>query len=46
LKDRDLADVVYEKINDIGQNRFVQSHSPQDQATYSEIMVSVLVVVN
>jgi len=45
LKDRDLADAVYEKITDIGKEKFIQSHSP-NEASYSELMTSVLVVVN
>ena len=42
---RDLADIVYENINDLGKDKFIQSHNDKD-GNYSEIMTSVLVVVN
>ena len=45
LAQRDLADAVYEKINDIGKDKFIQSHS-QDQMNYSQLLCSVLVVIN
>lgn len=45
LAQRDLADAVYEKINEIGKEKFIQSHSPE-QNTYSDIMTSVLVVIS
>ena len=45
MTDRDLADCVYEKIQDIGKDKFIQSHSP-DASNYSEIMTSVLIVIN
>ena len=45
LTQRDLTDAVYEKINDIGKDKFIQSHSP-DQMNYSNILTTVLVVIN
>lgn len=45
LTQRDLADAVYEKINDIGKDKFVQSHS-SDQMTYSSMLTTILVVIN
>ena len=45
LVQRDLADAVYEKINEIGKDRFIQSHSP-DQMNYSQLLSTVLVVIN
>lgn len=45
LTQRDLADAVYEKINDIGKDKFIQSHSP-DQMNYSQMLTSVLVVIS
>lgn len=44
LKNRDLGDAVYEKITDIGKEKFLQSHSP-NEANYSELMTTVLIVV-
>jgi Tfp pilus assembly major pilin PilA len=45
LTDKDLADAVYEKIQDIGKEKFIQSHNPEGN-NYSELMTSVLVVIN
>ena len=45
MTQRDLGDAVYEKINDIGKDKFLQSHTPGGP-NYSEIMTSVLVVIN
>ena len=44
LTDKDLADAVYEKIQDIGKEKFIQSHNPEGN-NYSELMPSVLVVI-
>lgn len=41
----DLTESVYEKITEIGKDKFVQNHSP-DGMNYSGIMTSVLVVIN
>lgn len=38
--------MVYEKIDEIGRDKFIQMHTPRDEATYSEYLTSVLVVVN
>lgn len=45
LTEKDLADAVYEKIQDIGKEKFIQSHNPEGN-NYSELMTSVLVVIN
>ena len=45
LTDKDLVDAVYEKIQDIGKDRFIQSNNPEGN-NYSELMTNVLVVIN
>lgn len=45
LTDKDLAETVYEKINDIGKDKFIQSHTAGVDS-YSEILTTVLVVIN
>lgn len=45
LSSRDLADAVYEKIDSIGKENFIQNHNPQGP-NYSQLMTSVLVVIN
>lgn len=45
LTDKDLENAVYEKIQDIGKEKFIQSHNP-DGSNYSELMTSILVVIN
>ena len=45
LSERDLGDAVYKNIQEIGKEKFLQNHNPEG-ANYSEIMTSVLIVIN
>lgn len=45
MTDKDLVEAVYEKIQDIGKDRFIQGNNPEGN-NYSELMTNVLIVIN